>query len=229
MLGFDEQRVNLAYEHFWSEHWSLGGTLGYFTASSKEYLLIPEVLLRHRSPIGPLTFGQRLSLERTFPSPTGAKPDQCPPARRPGKAPAHRHRSWPAPPPELPGRYPRPPPQVRHRPRGARLSSSPACAAKWASAWPACSISRPGLPTRPITWSPCPSTTSMGVHLTAGGTAQCRNPGAGPRFALHLPRARLPKPAGSYPRSTRTSVTEPNVQLNQCVGSDAIGYEKRAN
>ena len=73
VLGFDEQRVNLAYEHFLSEHWSLGGTLGYFTASSKDYVLIPEVLLRHRSSIGPLTFGQRLSLERTFPSATGAK------------------------------------------------------------------------------------------------------------------------------------------------------------
>jgi hypothetical protein len=73
VLGFDEQRLSLAYEHFLSEHWSLGATLGYFTASSKEYVLIPEVLLRHRSPLGPLTFGQRLSLERTFPSATGAR------------------------------------------------------------------------------------------------------------------------------------------------------------
>ena len=73
VLGFDEQHVNLAYEHFLSEHWSLGGTLGYFSASTKDYLLIPEVLLRHRSPLGPLTFGQRLGLERTFPSATGAK------------------------------------------------------------------------------------------------------------------------------------------------------------
>lgn len=73
VLGFDEQRVNLAYEHFLSEQWSMGGTLGYFTASTKDYLLIPEVLLRHRSALGPLTFGQRLSLERTFPSATGAK------------------------------------------------------------------------------------------------------------------------------------------------------------
>ena len=48
------------------------GTLGYFSAN-KIYVLIPELLLRHRSPIGPLTFGQRLSLERTFPSPTNAK------------------------------------------------------------------------------------------------------------------------------------------------------------
>ncbi|GAB2850767.1 hypothetical protein [Hymenobacter ruber] len=73
VLGFDEQRLNLAYEHFLNEHWSLGATLGYFSASSKDYLLIPEALLRHRGPLGPLTFGQRLSLERTFPSATGAK------------------------------------------------------------------------------------------------------------------------------------------------------------
>ena len=72
VLGFDEQRVNLAYEHFMSEHWSLGGAVGYFSASSKDYVLIPEALLRHRSALGPLTFGQRLSLERTFPSATGA-------------------------------------------------------------------------------------------------------------------------------------------------------------
>jgi hypothetical protein len=71
-LGFDERRVTLGYEHFWNERWSLGGTLGYFSAN-KAYVLIPEVLLRHRSLIGPLTFGQRLSVERTFPSPTNAK------------------------------------------------------------------------------------------------------------------------------------------------------------
>ncbi|GAB3582090.1 hypothetical protein [Hymenobacter daeguensis] len=71
-LGFDERRVTLGYEHFWSEKWSVGGTLGYFSAN-KAYTLIPEVLLRHRSSIGPLTFGQRLSVERTFPSPANAK------------------------------------------------------------------------------------------------------------------------------------------------------------
>ena len=71
-LGFDERRVTAGYEHFWNEHWSVGGTLAY-TSFSKIYVLVPEVLLRHRSPVGPLTFGQRLSLERTFPSPTNAK------------------------------------------------------------------------------------------------------------------------------------------------------------
>ena len=71
-LGFDERRVTLGYEHFWNERWSLGGTLGYFSAN-KAYVLVPEVLLRHRSPIGSLTFGQRLGVERTFPSPANAK------------------------------------------------------------------------------------------------------------------------------------------------------------
>ena len=71
-LGFDERRITAGYEHFWNEHWSVGGTLAYISAS-KIYVLVPEVLLRHRSPVGPLTFGQRLSMERTFPSPTNAK------------------------------------------------------------------------------------------------------------------------------------------------------------
>ena len=31
----------------------------------------PELLLRHRSPVGPLTFGQRLSLERSIPLKVG--------------------------------------------------------------------------------------------------------------------------------------------------------------
>ncbi len=65
-LGFDERRVTLGYEHFLSEHWSLGGTLAY-AAARGSYVVLPEVLLRHRSAVGPLTFGQRLSLERTFP------------------------------------------------------------------------------------------------------------------------------------------------------------------
>lgn len=65
-LGFDERQVRLGYEHFWNERWSWGATARVvsFTASNE---LIPEVLLRHRSPLGPLTFGQRLSVERTFP------------------------------------------------------------------------------------------------------------------------------------------------------------------
>ncbi|WP_201985709.1 hypothetical protein [Hymenobacter rubidus] len=65
-LGFDERRVTAGYEHFWNEHWSLGGTLGYYSGYGS-YVVLPEVLVRHRSAIGPLTFGQRLSLERTLP------------------------------------------------------------------------------------------------------------------------------------------------------------------
>ena len=71
-LGFDQRRLSVGYEHFLSEHWSIGGTLPYI-GFGKTYALLPEVLLRHRSPVGPLTFGQRLSLEHLFSGQTGAK------------------------------------------------------------------------------------------------------------------------------------------------------------
>ena len=71
-LGFDQRRLSVGYEHFLSEHWSLGATLPYI-GFGKTYVLLPEVLLRHRSPVGPLTFGQRLSVEHSFPGQTGAK------------------------------------------------------------------------------------------------------------------------------------------------------------
>ncbi|MBF9238711.1 hypothetical protein I2I05_15000 [Hymenobacter sp. BT683] len=70
-LGFDERRFTLGYEHFWNEHWSGGGTLRLESFGNKRLALIPEALLRHRSNVGPLTFGQRLSLERTFPNNAG--------------------------------------------------------------------------------------------------------------------------------------------------------------
>lgn len=70
-LGFDTRRVAAAYEHFWNKSWSWGGTLRYEADASLETnsyysnLLVPELLLRHRSPIfGGLTFGQRLGVER---------------------------------------------------------------------------------------------------------------------------------------------------------------------
>jgi hypothetical protein len=71
-LGFDTRRVAAAYEHFWNKNWSWGGTLRYesaarFEAGSSGDMLVPELLLRHRSPIfGGLTFGQRLGIERQF-------------------------------------------------------------------------------------------------------------------------------------------------------------------
>lgn len=71
-LGFDQRRLSVGYEHFLSEHWSLGATLPYI-GFGKTYALLPEVLLRHRSPVGPLTFGQRLNLEYLLPGQTGAK------------------------------------------------------------------------------------------------------------------------------------------------------------
>lgn len=69
-LGFDSRRATVAYEHFWNQHWSWDGTVRYESAASFETntygnLLVPELLLRHRSPIfGGLTFGQRLGVER---------------------------------------------------------------------------------------------------------------------------------------------------------------------
>lgn len=65
-FGFDERQLRLGYEHFWNERWSGGATarlagFGYGTE------FVPELLLRHRAALGPVVFGQRLSIERTFP------------------------------------------------------------------------------------------------------------------------------------------------------------------
>ncbi|MDO7844948.1 hypothetical protein Q5H92_01155 [Hymenobacter sp. M29] len=65
-LGFDQRAVSLSYEHFWSDKWSGGGGLQYQPSSDLK-VLTPELRLRHRSNIGPLTFGQRLSAYRAFP------------------------------------------------------------------------------------------------------------------------------------------------------------------
>jgi hypothetical protein len=70
-LGFDERRVTVGYEHFWNAHWSGGATARVESFGSRELVLVPEVLLRHRGAVGPLTFGQRLGLERTFPNNAG--------------------------------------------------------------------------------------------------------------------------------------------------------------
>ncbi|MDB5235679.1 MAG: hypothetical protein JWR44_2672 [Hymenobacter sp.] len=65
-LGLDQRGIGLTFEHFWSDHWSGGAALQHVSSGGFKYLA-PEVLLRHRSPIGPLTFGQRLSVYRTIP------------------------------------------------------------------------------------------------------------------------------------------------------------------
>jgi hypothetical protein len=71
-LGMDTRRVGALYEHFWNTNWSWGGGLRYESDARLEAgrtgdLLVPELLLRHRSPIfGGFTFGQRLGLERQF-------------------------------------------------------------------------------------------------------------------------------------------------------------------
>lgn len=71
-LGFDQRNLTAGYEHFLNEHWSVGGSLSY-RSYSRTYDFLPEVLLRHRSALGPLTFGQRLNLLHTFPGANGAK------------------------------------------------------------------------------------------------------------------------------------------------------------
>jgi len=69
-LGMDTRRVALAYEHFMNANWSWGATARYewdgrYETNTPGDLLVPELLLRHRSTIfGGLTFGQRLGVER---------------------------------------------------------------------------------------------------------------------------------------------------------------------
>jgi len=67
-LGFDTRRATVAYEHFWNTQWSWGGTARLEGYGASYQFLVPELLLRHRAPVfGGITFGQRLSLERTVP------------------------------------------------------------------------------------------------------------------------------------------------------------------
>jgi hypothetical protein len=65
-LGLDQHGLGVRYEHFWSDKWSGGASLQHVSSGGFKYVA-PEVLVRHRSPIGPLTFGQRLGVYRTIP------------------------------------------------------------------------------------------------------------------------------------------------------------------
>ncbi|SDY52512.1 hypothetical protein [Hymenobacter psychrophilus] len=66
-------QLRLGYEHFWKPNWSWGATLravpdGNSRYGDGDYLglpgnIIPGVLLRHRAPLGPLNFSQRLGVE----------------------------------------------------------------------------------------------------------------------------------------------------------------------
>lgn len=56
----------VAYEHFWGPQWSWGGRVVAGRYGGGGSAVVPEVLLRHRSALGPFTFGQRLSVERRF-------------------------------------------------------------------------------------------------------------------------------------------------------------------
>jgi hypothetical protein len=94
-LGFDERRITLGYEHFWNEHWSGGGTLRLQALGSRRLVLVPEVLLRHRGSLGPLTFGQRLSVERTFPNNAGYVGGPAPDGETWVRLRADLEKSWP--------------------------------------------------------------------------------------------------------------------------------------
>lgn len=56
----------VGYEHFWTPNWSWGGRVLATRYGGNSATVVPEVLLRHRSAVGPLTFGQRLGVERRF-------------------------------------------------------------------------------------------------------------------------------------------------------------------
>jgi hypothetical protein len=72
-LGFDANRLTVGYEHFfWNTNWSLGATARLQSYTGGQQIFVPEVLVRHRSLVlGGFTFGQRLSVERTFPNNNG--------------------------------------------------------------------------------------------------------------------------------------------------------------
>lgn len=69
---FDYNWLQAGYEHFWSEHWSVGGTARLSVYETRggvrqlEAIFRPEGLLRHRGDLFGLTFGQRLSVEYSF-------------------------------------------------------------------------------------------------------------------------------------------------------------------
>jgi hypothetical protein len=67
-LGLDTRGVLGGYEHFLNTHWSVGAQAILFLGDSDQRLFVPQVLVRHRSPVlGGITFGQRLDVERSFP------------------------------------------------------------------------------------------------------------------------------------------------------------------
>ncbi|SET80506.1 hypothetical protein [Hymenobacter actinosclerus] len=71
--AYSNGQLRLGYEHFWNPSWSWGATLRAVPERNEsngngEYLglagnIIPGLLLRHRAPLGPLNFSQRLAVE----------------------------------------------------------------------------------------------------------------------------------------------------------------------
>jgi hypothetical protein len=67
-LGLDTRGILAGYEHFWNAQWSIGVQALLLYGGTDQRLFIPQVLVRHRSPVfGGITFGQRLDVERSFP------------------------------------------------------------------------------------------------------------------------------------------------------------------
>jgi hypothetical protein len=77
-LGLDYLNLTAGYEHNWNSQWSWGATLRYTREPAAVYnrsALVPGILLRHRTALGPVQFGQRLGLEYAFGSePYNASP-----------------------------------------------------------------------------------------------------------------------------------------------------------
>lgn len=67
VLPFSNRQMGaVAYEHFWNDRWSGGGSLHYANSGFTDFI-VPGLLLRHRGPLGSLVFGQRLALSRIYP------------------------------------------------------------------------------------------------------------------------------------------------------------------
>jgi hypothetical protein len=77
-LNYNQAKAG--YEHFWNDHWSIGGTARYdfyrvteFPSGERvtEGEFVPEVFLRHSGKLGSFNLRQRLGVEYSFPEALG--------------------------------------------------------------------------------------------------------------------------------------------------------------
>jgi hypothetical protein len=74
-LGLDTRYVTVGYEkQFDNGPWSWGATVRLASSATSNTVLQPGLLLRHRSALGPLTFGQRLAVEYALADATRLNP-----------------------------------------------------------------------------------------------------------------------------------------------------------